>query len=130
MKYNIILKNLLLALRVSDCQFLLYGGKVAVGPVTSYHLTGCVMYVGGREALRELNRFMLECLQEDQQYLANDILLQHVNEMVLLAAFFLLLPPIFVHPFVETRFVETETYVLACRWHGSDPRQCGELDCA
>jgi hypothetical protein len=65
-----------------------YGGVVAAGPVTSNHLTGCVMYVGRRAALAALNRFMLECLQEDQEYMKRDIFGHPVNEMVLLAAFF------------------------------------------
>jgi len=66
-----------------------YPHALAAGPVTSNHMTGCVLYVAKREALTNFNRFMLECLQEDQVYLSADIILNaHVNEMVLLAAFF------------------------------------------
>jgi len=65
-----------------------YPHALAAGPVTSNHMTGCVLYVAKREALSNFNRFMLECLKEDQVYLSADIILNaHINEMVLLAAF-------------------------------------------
>ena len=41
----------------------LYPTSVAAGPVTGNHLTGCVLYVGQRKALTNVNRFLLECLQ-------------------------------------------------------------------
>ena len=60
---------------------------LVVGPMTPQHASGAIMFVRGPSALRQLNRFLVEALNEDQEFLNNDVLLKMVNEMTLLAAF-------------------------------------------